>query len=278
MFRRMRHLALLVVIGSHHLMTQSRAASRIHEIRRLAEQLHWAGTSESRHYERTKAAVTQRLLKEVDNYVDESFRPEGVTPRLVMQGLDSVLGYRSGDTRHSVAFDVRLPSGRFLVLGIEVARGGPAIPEDVISFRAYRADEDRLTPVANSGVWEFATDLYAQQLPPGHGKGEFWFLGSAIVTPSQAPPMVAIRLYAFDGTKFAVVWVPPDSRPQVCRNCVQAARPKDSFTVIANGFVVNKLFDPTGHAAHSPTVVIHDQFTTTPAGAIKEKSWRTERR
>jgi hypothetical protein len=51
-------------------MTQTRTASRIHEIRRLAKQLHWADARESQDYERTKAAVTQRLLKELDNYVD----------------------------------------------------------------------------------------------------------------------------------------------------------------------------------------------------------------
>lgn len=276
MFRRTPYLTLLVgLICTHPLMTQTRTASRINEIRRLAKQLHWADARESQDYERTKAAVTQRLLKELDNYVDESFKPEAVTTELVMQGLDSALGYKHGDIRHNVAFVAALPTGRFVVAGIEVARGGPAIPEDAVSFRAYKADVDRLIPFANSGVWESAADLYAQQLPSAPVKGEFWFLGSAIVTPSQAPPMVAIRLYAFDGAKFALVWVPPDSRAQVCRSCVQATRPKDSFTVVADGFVVNKLFDPTGHAAHSPSVIIHDQFTTTADGPIKEKSWRT---
>ena len=90
--------------------------------------------------------------------------------------------------------------------------------------------------------------------------------------------MVAIRLYAFDGAKFTVVWVPPDSREQVCRNCVQATRPKDSFTLVAHGFVINKLFDPTGHAPGSPSIVIHEEFVTTTEGPKKGTSWRTERR
>jgi hypothetical protein len=279
MVRLMAYLALLVgLVCTSPLRTQPQSVSRIDEIRRLSRRLHWANARESQDYERNKAVVTQRLLKELDAFVNESFRRDGATAELMMQRLDSALGYKNGDTRHNVAFVAALPTGRFLVAGIEVARGGPAIPEDAVSFQAYRADESRLTLVADSGVWEYGTDLYAKQLVSAPVKGEFWFLSSAIQTPSLAPPMVAIRLYAFDGAKFTVVWVPPDSRAQVCRNCVQATRPRDSFTVVADGFVVNKLFDPTGRAPGSPGIVIHDEFVTTIDGPKKGKSWQTELR
>jgi hypothetical protein len=72
--------------------------------------------------------------------------------------------------------------------------------------------------------------------------------------------MIAIRLYAFDGVIFTMAWMPTDSRVQVCQHCVQAAEPKESFTVVPDGFVVNKLFDPTGHAPHSPNIAPRARF------------------
>ena len=160
MVRLTAHLALLVgLVCTSPLRTQPHSVNRTDEIRRLSRQLHWANARESQDYERNKAVVTQRLLKELDAFVDESFRPDGATAESVMQSLDSALGYKNGDTRHNVAFVAAVPTGLFLVAGIEVARGGLAIPEDAVSFRAYKAAESRLTLVADSGVWEYATDL-----------------------------------------------------------------------------------------------------------------------
>ena len=269
---------LLGLTCTSPLIAQSRSIRRISEIRRLSQQLRWVDTAQSGEYERTKAVITQRLLKELDTYLGESLRPDLMTAEPVTQAMDSALEYKRGDARHNVAFFADLPTARLLVVGIEIARGGPAIPEDAVSFRAYKADGGRWNLAANSAVWESATDLYAQQLTSAPVKGQFWFLGSVIVTPSQAPPMIAIRLYAFDGVQFTMAWMPTDSRVQVCQHCVQAAEPKESFTVVPDGFVVNKLFDPTGHAPHSPNIVIHDQFVTTAGGPTKVKSWRTERR
>jgi hypothetical protein len=43
------------------------------------------------------------------------------------------------------------------------------------------------------------------------------------------------------------------------------------------GFVIDRLFDPTGGAALSPTVVIHEQYTLTSEGPRKTNEWETER-
>ena len=40
--------------------------------------------------------------------------------------------------------------------------------------------------------------------------------------------------------------------------------------------LLNKLFDPTGQAAHSPTIVIHEEFVITASGPQKLNEWKTE--
>ncbi len=42
------------------------------------------------------------------------------------------------------------------------------------------------------------------------------------------------------------------------------------------GFIVNKLFDPTGQAAHSPTSVIHTQYIVTTEGPQKVAEWTSQ--
>jgi hypothetical protein len=104
------------------------------------------------------------------------------------------------------------------------------------------------------------------RIPPN--VGEFWFFGLANVSP-QSPPTVAVRLNVFDGADFRAVWAPDDVLPE---SVDKAA------TVTALGFIVNRLFDPTGQAAHSPKVVIHQEFTLTASGPQKIAEWQTARR
>jgi len=171
----------------------------------------------------------------------------------VARSLDAALGYADGDLRQSVAFFVDLAGDSFLVVGVEISRGGPAIPEDAISFRAYKASENKFALVAHTNVWNVGVGLHAVTLPSAPTKNELWFFASAAVN-TQAPPMVSMRLYAFGGSDFRVVWEPTDSQGLVCEKCVLSEGPARVLDITSGGFVVNKLFDPTGQAAHSPSV------------------------
>ena len=263
---------LISVVCALHGNAQSHA---VEEIRNTAKQLRWSDEAGLRSYERTKASVTEHLLTDLDEFVIQNFKPSTTTADSVARSLDAALGYENGDLTHNVAFSVDLVGARFLVVGVELSRGGPAIPEDAVSFRAYKAVENKFALVAHTDVWNIGVNLHAITLPSTPTQNELWFLSSAVVN-TQAPPMVAIRLYAFGGSDFRMIWLPTDSRDQVCQNCVLSEGPEEVLDMTASGFVVKKLFGPTGQAAHSPTVMIHEQFVVTAAGPQKLSEWQTQ--
>lgn len=51
----------------------------------------------------------------------------------------------------------------------------------------------------------------------------------------------------------------------------------DNIELTTDGFIVNRLFDPSGQAAISPSIVIHEQYTVTSSGPYKIMEWRTDR-
>ncbi len=150
--------------------------------------------------------------------------------------------------------------------------GGDAVPEDAISFRAYKETGNNFALIVTTDPLptrnkDCLTNLRANALPVSPITGEFWFIALAEVPP-QRPPTIAIRLYAFDGYEFRTIWEPQD---------IIAEGPEEAVELANAGFTVNRLFDPTGQAAHSPTAVIHEQYTVTAEGPRKVAEWRTDR-
>jgi hypothetical protein len=241
--------------------------NHVEKVKTLSEQLRWHDEAGQEKYAATKDEVTRQVLNEIDAFVSDSFQPSSATAELVRAGLDALLGHKSGDVIHDLAFSVDLPRGHFLIAGIELSRGGDAIADDAISFRAYKAVGNRLVFAANTDNFSDSSlvDLHAEALSDLPAVGEFWFMAMAEVPP-QSPPTVAMRLYAFDGEKFRTIWKP--------RNIIAADVDK-AIEVTTGGFVVDSLFDPTGGAAHSPSVVIHEQYVLTAGEPEKVAEWRT---
>jgi hypothetical protein len=248
---------------------------RVESIRDLSNQLRWHGEDGHNEYERTKAAVTERLLEQVDGFVVDNFLPGRATADSVREGVDDLLGRKKGDGIHDVAFSANLPAGNFLILGVELWRGGGALLEDAISFRAYSQNGGRLVPVAHTDVWDGVdvwagvNNLHAKPLPTAPVPGEFWFLALGQVHPSLTPPEIAIKLWAFDGRSFRAVWTPEN---------ITAEGPAEAVELTAAGFIVVSLVDPTGGAARSPNLVVHREFLLSPDGPQKVGQWKTELR
>jgi len=174
----------------------------------------------------------------------------------------------------NVAFFSELASGRFLIVGVELPRGGPAISEDVVCFRAYRAQGDRFTFVATSEFLHSSdpnndalTSLQAQRLPAPTLEREAWFLAWAMVPP-RSPYTVAMRLLAFDGETFRTLWAPKD---------VVSTSVADTVSVLPSGLTVNALFAADGNAAHA-TELLHQQYLLTIDGPQQIAEWRTPNR
>jgi hypothetical protein len=259
---------LLVLACAFHSVAQPLVSNnRVEVIRCLCQQLRWHDKDGQDRYERTRASVTERLLEEVDGFVADNFAPGLTTADSVRQGLDALLGHKPGDEMQDIAFAVDLAAGRFLIAGIELWRGGGALPENAISFRAYRESGGKFVPVAHSSVWDGVMDLHAKPLTAPPVPGEFWFVALGRVNPSLTPPMVAMNLWAFDGKSFRAVWTPKS---------ITAGGPAEAVEIMTPGFIVNRLVDPTGRAARSPTLVIHEQFLLTTDGPQKIAEWETQ--
>ena len=212
-------------------------------IKALSEQLRWHDGEEREHYEAVKDDIRRSLFSELDAYISETFSASA-TATQVKASLDAVLGREKGDSVRNIVFSSVLPSGHFLIVGIELWQGGPAISENTVSFRAFKESENKLVYVVSIDALARAHgdagsqplgQLNAEALKAPPVDGEFWFIAWADVPP-LSPYKIAMRLYAFDGKNFRTVWEPPVIISNGIDDAVQ-------LTPDGRGFVVNQMPD-----------------------------------
>lgn len=253
---------LAVSIGMSQ-QTATNSNSHAARISTLSQQLRWQRKEEMSQYNAVRDSATQDLLKEIDGYIADSFS-SGSTADQVKAGLDSVLGRKDGDDMYNIVFSTELPTGHFLVVGIELWRGGPAISENAISFRAYQASAGKFIPIASTANLADSAlgDLNAKIIPEGSVLGQFWFVAWADVPP-LAPYKVAVRLYGFDGTNFHIMWAPENIIADNIPNAVD----------VTNGgsVIVNRMPD------WKSQIIEHDQYSVTAQGVLKTAEWATQR-
>jgi hypothetical protein len=240
-----------------------RAAARTEAVRRLSAELRSNSKADLTDSERQEQkANSEGLFRQLDGLVAESFRPAATTAGSLAAGISAALAYPSAaNLIRNVGLVAALPAGRFMILGIDLWRG----VDNAISFRAYVERHDTFVPVSHTDIWSGFTDLHADALASPL-PGEFWFIARA--AGHLAPPNVSIRLYAFDGRQFRTVWE---------LAVIPANGPEDAVEVTPDGFIVNRLFDPSGQAALAPTLVAHERYVLTPDGPQKTGKWETPR-
>ena len=272
MTRRTKRCAVIFaifLISLPSVLTAQRANTQTNrgaQIRALAEQLRWRTENGRKRYEAEKAELTLNVLAEVDQYITETFVPGSVTAEQVQSGLNDLLGYTKGLGIQNVAFLANLHKGDFLIVGIDLWRGGAAINEDYICFRAYADMGGKFVSVASTGNL-VANDsslvgVNARALEPPPIAGEFWFISWADVPP-QSPYTIAIRLYAFNGTGFRTIWASPN---------IIAAGIDTAVQVEPGGvFTVNQM--PTWTSQE----IVHEQYAVSANGPKRVKEWKTAR-
>ncbi len=180
------------------------------KIDQLKSQLRWSDESTRKEYRANCAQVTNQIWTLIDNFIAQAYSSGDISPDQLKSVLNSLLGHKSGDLENTVVLPVDIPAGKFVIVGLEVTRGGGAIAEDAISFRAYGKQDGRWTLVSHVELepeYDFLTDLNALALPQGFPK-TFGFIAWAD-EPPLAPFKVLARIYAFDGQQLTTVWAPP---------------------------------------------------------------------
>lgn len=231
-------------------------------VKTLSQQLLWHDESGMKQYDSVKDTVTERLLSEVDGFISDSFNADLATTDQVRAGLRVLLNHKKSDLLHNQVFRVTLPSGDFLIVGIEIQRGGLAIAEDSIVFRAYKGINGRFVYTASTGNLNNSAlvSLHAAPLPTPPVAGEFWFVAWADVPP-RSPYTIAMRLYAFDGEKFRTVWEPKD---------IIALSIDDAVQVNHDGTLVISQM-PT----FKSSTIVHTQYDVTENGPQQTAEWTT---
>jgi len=251
--------------------TGPQVSPRAQSVARIEAQLRWNDERGKEAYVDARSRLTNEILAEVDGFIRESFMPRTASPDVVRRGLDELLNPRRDSFRNNFAATTDLSSGQYLIVGIEIPRGGPAEAEDAISIRAYRNDSGKFVLVTSVsdvtgtvGEIPYLIDLRVLTLPGPPVSGEFWFFSWARISP-QSPPTAALRLYAFDGKRFRTVWSPAgDLLTEDYSSLVE---------LVPGGFVVNRAVDPSGEAPHAPSLLVHEMFVPTVDGAIKVREW-----
>jgi hypothetical protein len=85
-----------------------------------------------------KMPLTNHIFAEVDGFVADSIQPN-MAMNQVTAALDTLLNRQRGSTSNSVALTTNLPDGPFLIIGVELERGGSAVEENAISFRLSKS-------------------------------------------------------------------------------------------------------------------------------------------
>lgn len=236
------------------------------QVRALAEQLRWRTESGRKRYEAEKTELTHNVLSEIDQYIKEKFVPGAATAEQVQSGLNDLLGYTKGLGVQNVAFVANLPKGDFLIVGVELWRGGAAINEDYICFRAYADLGGKFVNVANTGNLSqsdsYLVGLNARALQPRQIASQFWFIAWADVPP-QSPYSIVIRLYAFDGKRFRTVWAPQNIIAANIDKAIQVG-PSDVITI-------NRM--PNWKSSN----IVHEQYVISEKGPKKTKEWKSRR-
>ena len=222
-------LAMCLLVFGHVARAQSPSpaptTSRASDVARLLKELRWSTVEGHQEYLRIKDDTTKRLLTQVDGFIAETFSPRTTTTAQVKAWLDALLNHKKGSMQDSVAFQVSLPIGHFLIIGVEITRGGGAIPEDAISFRAYEEAGDHFLAVADVDYprdgppfdsVEILASVNAKRLSPQPIGTEFWFMAWAQL-PGAAPPTATTRLFGFDGERFRILWTSKSVRHAIYR-------------------------------------------------------------
>ncbi len=179
------------------------------KIGQLKLQLRWSDEESQKQYLANRTEVTNEIWTAIDWSVTQAYKSGNVSPEQLKSMLDSMLGHKSGDLENTVVFPVEIPAGKFVIAGLEVTRGGHAIAEDAISFRAYGKVDSHWTLISHVELepeYDFLTDLNALALP-GEFPGKFGFIAWAM-EPPLAPYKEITRVYTFDGHEFTTVWAP----------------------------------------------------------------------
>jgi hypothetical protein len=217
--------------------------SRADLVAKLLKELRWQDREGLDRYLTVREDLTERVLREIDGYVSETVPNRNATLDLSKR-LDRLLGHVGrDDTSGSVVFTVNLPIGRFLLVGVEVPRGGGAIPEDAISFRAFREAEGQFVPVTaayyprDGGYGDVFPDggeplatLNAKPLSVQPVGSQFWFMTWAQLASASSPPIVTAHLMGFDGERFRRLWTKDNFNSPYVNQAVQVA-PDGGFTL-----------------------------------------------
>ena len=246
---------------------QTPSADRVKRVDRLLQELlAYDGTGPSlERYIRIKDTNTQQVLSEVDAFIRDTFIVNSsFSSNEVDSGLRKLLHVQTGPLARST-FYANLPSGRFLVVCVEVRRTGGSGPEDAMWFRAYRevgsqyllaaAAEFPLSENTSQGEQRLMGNMRTVELRSRPVASEFWFVAWAQMDSPPPAVMIALRLLAFDGKAFRTVATADRVSVSDFDRAVEDT--KDGY-----GFTLRR--SPDGSA----TTVI-ERYTATATGLVK---------
>lgn len=180
------------------------------QIDHLKLQLRWSDEKTRQHYAAHKGEITNQIWTLSDSFVAQAYSTGSMTPEQLRSNLDAMLGNKTGDLGMAIVLPVDLPAGKFLIVGLEVGRGGGAVSEDAISFRAYGEVNRRWTLVSHVELESdnnCLVDVHALEIP-GRFPGKVGLIAWA-TQPPLTPYKEVVRVYAFDGREFTTSWAPP---------------------------------------------------------------------
>ena len=228
----------------------ARNAARASRVAALTASLRPETKADWQRYESIKQQATEDLFAEVERYLGDSFNARLATSVEIQAGLNTLLSAHKleGYSEGAFATLVSLPTGSFLLSGLELVEGGVW---SAFRLSAYSTVQGRLLQVAYTGSdldnHDVVTEALRSPVP-----GEAWLICHG-GTYGYNGTLVRVRIYAFDGTGFRTVFAPEDFK---------STSFPDSFELTPNGFKFHYVVPNDG-------TLYTDEYTLTANGPLK---------
>ncbi len=149
------------------------------------------------------------------------------------------------------------PPGPTVLVSFVVLDGGSGAPESKTWIWAFRERNGKFEAVDGAGADFEGCGLFLEEIPAGRS-GETWLLAWGTVFGANQTPR-RMRVYSFDGEKFATIWSPP--------NLLQGAAP------LKDGMIEVSYLDRVQHyQLREPPLYRYDRYALTVQGVVETQS------
>ncbi len=251
------HAVLLLAVVAPVAAQQKPALSDVREMSQRLFVLRGQGAPPSGERSELVATVRDTVREQIEEALNArvaALRAKLAEAQIASQTWDDAIGA-------PFVHAVEGPAAPTVLVSFVVLDGGSGAPESKTWIWAFQERGGKFTAVDLTGADFEGCGLFIEEVPAGRS-GETWLLAwGGIFGANQSPKRM--RVYTFDGEKFATIWSPPDRLHSKVR--------------LKDGIIEVSYLDRVQHyQIRKPPYFRYDRYAPTVQGLVEIQSVLTE--